>query len=120
MPANRELLDESRLEGVEAIGRGLGPAIQALVVSAEDLPDAGAAIESCCQLWGGALYSLLPLPAGAVQFDEPWLSLLGHLETSWLGTRELGWEPIRPGLIDDLNQGHYFDISSARGALAGS
>ena len=88
MPAIRELLDESRLEGVEAIERGLGPAIQALVVAAEDLADAGAAIESCCQLWGGGLYSLLPLAAGAVQFDDPWLSLLAHLETSWLGTRD--------------------------------
>jgi hypothetical protein len=24
-------------------------------------------------------------------------------------TRELlGWEPVHPGLIDDLNEGHYF------------
>jgi hypothetical protein len=29
-------------------------------------------------------------------------------------TRELlGWQPTHPGLIDDLDQGHYFGNSSA-------
>ena len=29
-------------------------------------------------------------------------------------TRELlGWQPVQPGLIDDLDKGHYFDHPSA-------
>jgi hypothetical protein len=29
-------------------------------------------------------------------------------------TRELlGWQPIQPSLLDDLDKGHYFDRASA-------
>jgi len=43
--------------------------------------------------------------AGFVGADVPATSAL---------TRELlGWQPTHPGLIDDLDQGHYFHHSSA-------
>lgn len=43
--------------------------------------------------------------AGFLALDSPASSVL---------TRELlGWEPIHPGLIDDLDQGHYFREPSA-------
>ncbi|MGB9185741.1 MAG: SDR family oxidoreductase [Solirubrobacteraceae bacterium] len=44
--------------------------------------------------------------AGFVGLDSPASSTL---------TRELlGWQPTHPGLIDDLEQGHYFHLASAR------
>lgn len=40
-----------------------------------------------------------------VQLDNP---------VSTARTRELlGWEPVHPGLIDDLNEGHYFETTGA-------
>jgi len=45
--------------------------------------------------------------AGFLAADSPASSAL---------TRELlGWQPARPGLIDDLEEGHYFDKPSASG-----
>jgi hypothetical protein len=40
-----------------------------------------------------------------------WLSALIAADVPGSGdlTRELpGWQPVQPGLIDDLDQGHYF------------
>jgi nucleoside-diphosphate-sugar epimerase len=34
---------------------------------------------------------------------------LDNLASNELTRRRLGWEPTRPGLIEDLDQGHYFD-----------
>jgi hypothetical protein len=43
--------------------------------------------------------------AGFVALDSPVSSAL---------TRDLlGWEPVQPGLIDDLDEGHYFRSPSA-------
>ena len=43
--------------------------------------------------------------AGFLGLDSPASSAL---------TRELlGWQPTHPGLIEDLDQGHYFDNPSA-------
>ncbi|WP_329587300.1 hypothetical protein [Kitasatospora sp. NBC_01250] len=30
----------------------------------------------------------------------------------------LGWKPVQPGLIDDLGQGHYFDVPATRTSRA--
>ena len=50
--------------------------------------------------------------AGPLALDSPASSAL---------TREsLSWEPTRPGLIADLDEGHYFDTSPSRGDLGGS
>lgn len=39
--------------------------------------------------------------AGFIGLDSPASSAL---------TRELlGWQPVQPGLIDDLDEGHYFE-----------
>jgi hypothetical protein len=39
--------------------------------------------------------------AGFISLDSPASSAL---------TRELlGWQPVQPGLIDDLDKGHYFE-----------
>jgi len=43
--------------------------------------------------------------AGFIGIDNPTSSEL---------TRELlGWQPTQPGLIEDLDKGHYFDTPSA-------
>ena len=43
--------------------------------------------------------------AGLLALDSPSSSAL---------TRELlGWQPVHPGLIDDLDQDHYFDEAAA-------
>jgi nucleoside-diphosphate-sugar epimerase len=48
--------------------------------------------------------------AGFLAFDSPASSTL---------TRELlGWQPTQPGLIDDLEEGHYFHSSSAQSTAA--
>jgi hypothetical protein len=28
----------------------------------------------------------------------------------------MGWQPVRPGLIQDLDEGHYFDVTPERNA----
>jgi nucleoside-diphosphate-sugar epimerase len=86
----------SRLHGVadegvpfreiaEAIGRNLG--VPAVSISPDD---------------AGKHFGFLGAYA---QLDNPTSSAL---------TRELlGWQPAHPGLIDDLDQGHYFDAAAA-------
>ncbi len=59
----------------------------------------------------------LDRPVVAISPDDAgehlgWLAgfLAGDSPASSVLTRELvGWEPTQPGLIDDLDQGHYFD-----------
>ncbi|WP_406121277.1 hypothetical protein OHQ89_04420 [Streptomyces canus] len=34
----------------------------------------------------------------------------GNPSSSTLTQDLLGWKPVQPGLIDDLGQGHYFDV----------
>jgi nucleoside-diphosphate-sugar epimerase len=68
----------------EVIGRHLG--IPAVSISAEDAP---------------GHFGFL---AGVLAIDAPTSSAL---------TRELlGWQPVQPGLIDDLDKGHYFRVPS--------
>jgi nucleoside-diphosphate-sugar epimerase len=63
----------------------------------------------------------LDLPVVAIEPDDAakhfaWLAgfLAADSPASSALTRELlGWQPTHPGLIDDLDQGHYFHIPSA-------
>jgi hypothetical protein len=63
----------------------------------------------------------LDIPAASVAADDAgehfgWLGgfLAADSPASSALTRELtGWEPAQPGLIEDLDQGHYFTIPSA-------
>lgn len=63
----------------------------------------------------------LDIPAVSIDPEQAeehfgWLALFLALDSPASGalTRELvGWQPTHPGLIDDLDQGHYFHTSSA-------
>jgi len=63
--------------------------------------------------------SRLGVPVASIAPDDAaahfgFLGLLVQLDnpTSSAWTRQLlGWEPVHPGLIDDLNEGHYFAAS---------
>jgi nucleoside-diphosphate-sugar epimerase len=63
----------------------------------------------------------LDIPAASIAADDAgehfgWLDgfLAADSPASSALTRELtGWEPAQPGLIEDLDQGHYFTIPSA-------
>jgi nucleoside-diphosphate-sugar epimerase len=63
----------------------------------------------------------LALPVAAISPEDAgehfgWLApfLAGDIPASSALTRELlGWQPTHPGLIDDLDKGHYFDNPSA-------
>jgi hypothetical protein len=59
----------------------------------------------------------LNLPVAAISPDDAgehfgWLAriLAADIPASSVLTRELlGWQPVHPGLIDDLEAGHYFN-----------
>lgn len=59
----------------------------------------------------------LKLPVTAVSREESadhfgWLGNVFSLDapaSSTLTQKQLGWRPVRPGLIQDLEEGHYFD-----------
>jgi hypothetical protein len=99
-PRIPELLDESRLEGVFAVDRELGPPISAILLADNDLSEASRNIERLCQLWGGALNPLLPLRNGRTKLTEPWSTFLRHAEIEWV--RGGGLLPERSRL-----NGHY-------------
>jgi len=54
----------------------------------------------------------LNLPAASVPAEE--FGFLGQIlavdqaASSWLTSELLGWRPVQPGLIEDLDKGHYF------------
>ena len=39
-----------------------------------------------------------------------WAVSLDNPTSSALTQKQLGWHPTRPGLIEDLDEGHYFQI----------
>jgi nucleoside-diphosphate-sugar epimerase len=69
-----------------------------------------------------AIASRLDLPAVSVPLDEflvpAYFGFLANIVTqsypasNLITRRSLGWEPIQPGLLADLDNGHYFPASS--------
>jgi hypothetical protein len=64
----------------------------------------------------------LNVPVTTVDPEDPdahfgWLGGLLVLDSpvsSALTRETLGWQPVQPGLIDDLEEGRYFRVSSVR------
>jgi nucleoside-diphosphate-sugar epimerase len=64
----------------------------------------------------GVIARRLRLPVRPISTDEAdgyfgWLVHIvevDHPASSALTREQLGWQPVQPGLIADLNQGHYF------------
>jgi nucleoside-diphosphate-sugar epimerase len=81
------------------------------------IADQGVPLRSVAEVIGRHL----DVPVVAISPDDAgehfgWLATLlaADVPASSALTRELlGWQPTHPGLIDDLDQGHYFDNSSA-------
>jgi nucleoside-diphosphate-sugar epimerase len=79
--------------------------------------DEGVPFRDIAEVIGGHLN----LPVASISPEEAdahfgFLASLVSLDNPTTGalTRELlGWQPTHPGLIDDLDKGHYFDSSSA-------
>ncbi len=72
--------------------------------------DEGVAVRDIAEAIGRHLHlPARPLPATA--FGMPLGALLGTdmPASSALTQRLLGWAPTRPGLLEDIEQGHYFD-----------
>ncbi len=63
----------------------------------------------------------LDLPVASIDADRAaehfgWLAGFAAIDvraSSALTRERLGWEPTHPGLIDDLDQGHYFRTALA-------
>jgi hypothetical protein len=49
-------------------------------------------------------------PAGPLGADSP--------ASGALTRQQLGWEPTGPGLLDDLDRGHYFAFPAGRSAAS--
>ena len=72
----------------------------------------------------GAIGRHLKLPVTPIAPEQAaghfgWLGTFFSLDvpaSSALTRRKLRWQPTRPGLLEDLDQGHYFTDSSARSA----
>ena len=79
--------------------------------------DEGVAIRAIAEVIGRHLD--LPVVAVAPEDAEAHFSFLAHFlgadspaSSAW--TRELlGWQPTRPGLLEDLDQGHYFAVATS-------
>jgi len=83
------------------VRRHLGPQLSALVVN-DDQGRAQAAIEYCCQRWGGACDALLPMDPNAASIPEPWsLTIDGAVPVS-IYTGQANQEMRKIGEIDVL------------------
>ncbi len=77
----------------------------------------GVAVRAIAEVIGRHLH----LPATSIAPEQAgehfgWLAgflALDVLASSALTRERLGWQPTHPGLIDDLEQGHYFRESAA-------
>jgi nucleoside-diphosphate-sugar epimerase len=81
--------------------------------------DEGVQIRDIAEVIGRHLnLPVLSIPAGQAGAHFTWLAhFLGtDSPASSTLTRELtGWQPTHPGLLDDLDKGHYFDWAATRG-----
>ena len=84
-----QLLDDSRLEGVVAVNRYLGPPLHAALVNGASLEDAIHAVEQCCQMWGAALSPLIPLAGTPLRIESPWDEYLSGCEIDSVRSRGL-------------------------------
>ena len=58
-----------------------------------------------------------PIPSDDAEEHFGWLASFAALDiraSSELTRERLGWEPTHPGLIEDVDQGHYFSEATAR------
>jgi hypothetical protein len=72
------LLDEQRVSGAIAIRRLVGPPPLAHLVKSDDVRDALEAIETCCQLWGGAANVLVPWDVASTAAIDAYQELLSR------------------------------------------
>jgi hypothetical protein len=98
----QRLLDESPLAGPVAVSRWLPAERDAHLVDPSRLSDATAAVESVCNIWGGAYHLLIPIPDRATSIPDPWLTLVvntdptrtalrGRLSPSGAGRAARSW-----------------------------
>ena len=104
-------LDSARLFALAVEKAPAGSALHAVA-------DEGVPIRDIAEVIGRHL----DLPVVSISAEEAgehftWLASFLGLDSpasSALTREQLGWQPTHPGLIDDLDQGHYFHSESAR------
>jgi nucleoside-diphosphate-sugar epimerase len=82
--------------------------------------DEGVPIRAIAEVMGRHLdLPVVPVPAGEASGHFGFLASFlaaGHPVSSALTRELLGWQPAHPGLIDDLDKGHYFHSRPALSA----
>lgn len=81
------LLGDTPLHGSVGVQRWLTPERNVHLVNPSSGDDAAGAIESACNIWGGAYHVLVPVPDGATDIDEPWRTLAALTDPSWTAVR---------------------------------
>jgi hypothetical protein len=70
------LLGDDPLSGAIGVQRWLTTERNVHLVNVSSFPDALAAVEAACNVWGGAYHLLVPVPDGATTIPEPWRTLV--------------------------------------------
>lgn len=102
-----------RLDAADLFRRAVESAPAGAVLHAVD--DTGVAVRDIAELIGGHLgLPVTAIPADAVADHFGWIGAIFSLDvptSSELTRRSTGWQPSQVGLIEDLQQGHYFEAA---------
>lgn len=74
--ADPKLLDDSLLQGQQAVIRQIGPELVAILVDENDLSDCVSAVVESSELWGSSCFVFVPVNRGSGTPDAPWIEVL--------------------------------------------
>jgi hypothetical protein len=76
------LLRDAPRTGTVGMQRWLTTVRDAHLVDPTSIPDAVKALESVCNIWGGAYHLLIPVPDEAVDIPEPWRTIVAATDVA--------------------------------------